>query len=176
LLITIIVVGVLLTIGVSMLDITVKQLQLSATARDSELAFMAASAGIECTHATRLNMGLAGGNIDTTADFYCFETNEAVTAVTESVVGDSDPEIYQFSDEIDWTIDGQEVCTQYDLYLIDAATENTDIDYTFIGQGVDSKECLAGNICTIIFTRGYNNECTDLDNLRTVQRELTIDF
>ncbi len=176
LLITIIVIGVVLTVGVSMLDITVKQLQLSSTSRDSELAFMAANAGVECTQASRLALDLVSGSIDTTVDFECMETSETVTAVTESVVGDSTPEIFRYSSEVDWVIDSQEVCTQYDMYLIDAATEDTDINYTFTGQALESKECDAGNICTVIFTRGFNNGCSNLSDLRTVQRELTIDF
>ncbi|MFW6210467.1 MAG: hypothetical protein ACOC4E_03185, partial [Patescibacteria group bacterium] len=48
LLITLLVVGVVLAVGAVLLDLTIKQVQLSSTAKDSEIAFHAANAGMEC--------------------------------------------------------------------------------------------------------------------------------
>lgn len=66
------------------------------------------------------------------------------------------------------------VCSQFDLYLLDAT--DGDVDYTFTDQGIDEKECTEGDVCTVIFARGFNRACADTSSLRTVQRELTIDF
>ena len=48
LLITLIVVGVVLSVGLSILDLSIRQVRLSTNAKESELAFHAANAGMEC--------------------------------------------------------------------------------------------------------------------------------
>ena len=48
LLITLLLMGVLLGIGATLLNITLSQLKLSSIALESEIAFQAANAGVEC--------------------------------------------------------------------------------------------------------------------------------
>ena len=107
LLLTIIVVGVLLSIGLAVLDLTVKQVQLSSNAKDSELAFQAANAGMECARRVRRDLGdrmLSNQSIDP----QCFgvaynERNrtryqyEPLSETHPGVTGDGDVLRYRYS-------------------------------------------------------------------------------
>ncbi len=53
LLLTLIISSVALSIGLSLLDITVKQLSLGATARESEIAFQVAATAMNCLQFAR---------------------------------------------------------------------------------------------------------------------------
>ncbi len=60
LLITMLLMSVLLGISTSLLNVTLKQYQLSGIARSSEIAFHAANAGIECLSYHDLALAVAG--------------------------------------------------------------------------------------------------------------------
>ncbi len=60
------------------------------------------------------------------------------------------------------------------LYVIDARSGGKTV--TFDNQGLVSETCGDGDLCTVVFSRGFNRACDELDSLRTVQRELTISF
>lgn len=59
LLITLIVVSVIVSIGLTVLDVSLKQVQLSTNAKDSEIAFHAANAGMECARYIRNTQAVA---------------------------------------------------------------------------------------------------------------------
>lgn len=167
LLLTLVVVSVVLAIGLSLLDITVKQLSLSSTARDSEVAFHAANAGLECSQKTRKDIDIITAIPNTGVQFDCFQTNQ-VSSYSAS------GQTREYSIEFDWNNGQQDLCTQIDMYIMDATAGA--YTYNFSNQGLVSKECTNGNICTVMFSRGYNRGCSNLAGLRTVQRELTIEF
>ena len=189
LLLTLVVISVVLAIGLSLLNITVKQFTLSATARDSELAFHAANTGIECALAAAESVDIFTGGAPAAIDFDCAGVNAAA-------VDDHDPDtnVYQYSASagaytgsgtgFTWSVGSptggtDEVCTEVDLFFLDSnAAGGSDVTYDFraAGFGIDAPACENGNVCTYIFARGYNRPCDGLGGLRVVQREITLDF
>ena len=84
LLISLIVVSVVLSVGLVILDLTIKQVRLAATTADSETAFHAANAGMECARYWRRNLddaALLGGNINSVECFGVSSTFHRLCAV-----------------------------------------------------------------------------------------------
>ena len=171
LLITILVISVVLAVGISLLNITVKQINLSITGRDSEVAFSAAQAGIECAQII-LNQNIdyvSGSALPGTVD--CIGGSGTLTR-TEN---DPQANVDRYTHQQSWDVDdeaGDDVCTDFDIYVIDAT--GGDETVTFSNQGIETYTCDNGDVCAAVFSRGYNRACGELDSLRTVQREITI--
>jgi len=170
LLLTIVVVSIVLAVGISLLDITVKQISLSITSRDSEVAFHGAQGAIECMQALISDTNFVTGEVPG-ASIECLGANRALTQ-QGSFAGDSDVTEYTFS--ANWNNGDQDLCSIGFLYTIDARSEAKVV--TFDNQGLVQETCAAGDFCTVAFGRGFNRPCGELDSLRTVQRELTISF
>lgn len=173
LLLTIVVISVVLAVGLSLLDITVKQISLSITSRDSELAFNGAQGAMECIQGLFRDVDIfAGapppGTVDCLGQSGVTLTPSADTPIT-------DVTLYEF--EVGWDNSEQNLCSQADTYIIDARSQTSDYTVPFgAAQGNAEEVCEAGNICTVVFARGFNRACADIGSLRTVQRELTISF
>jgi Tfp pilus assembly protein PilX len=171
LLITIVVISVVLAVGISLLNITVKQINLSITGRDSEVAFSAAQAGIECVQVI-LNQNIdyvSGTPLPGTAD--CIGGSGTLSRTENDPQANVDRYAYQRS----WDADdegGDDVCTDFDIYIIDATSGDETV--TFSNQGIETYTCDNGDVCAAVFSRGYNRVCAELGSLRTVQREITI--
>jgi len=170
LLLALIVTSVALAIGLSLLDVTVKQIALSATTRESEIAFQAAAAGMDCLVFARshypANTQAPGG----TVDIDCLNQSTSVSDTN------SDDKTQFFSDEFDWTLpSGQNVCINFTMAVIDATAGAETFDQP---NGAGLKTCADGRICTYAYSRGYNRDCTEAGtgNLFLVQRELTAEF
>ena len=171
LLLTLIVVSVVLSIGLSLLDITLKQLVLSGTARDSEIAFDAAYAGVECAEYW-------------VRDDYTQFVGSARTlprCIKDDINGTYDEpktDVHRSVYEIDWGTSGEERCTQFDVFILDAKDAGGDVDYDFDANnyGYPAGSCTEGSVCTYIFARGYNRACNDTNSMRTVQREVVSKF
>ena len=169
LLLTIVVISVVLAVGISLLDITVKQISLSTTGRDSEVAFHGAQASVECAQVVvdTIDFINSGANA---VDIDCFEDTLSSVSPNMSDAGRTAEYSFQFN----WNNSEQDLCSESDIYIMDARggayTKN------FSNQGLASETCTDGNICTLVFARGFNRGCADLSSLRTVQRELTISY
>jgi len=179
LLITIVVISVVLAVGISLLNITVKQISLSITGRDSEVAFHAAQGGVECMQQLLNTTDYITGVPlpDTTS---CLDNTIDVESVSiDDGVDELFIDEYQLhfpdSNGVTWSNGEFDVCTQVDAYIINATTQTSDVNEIILGQGVDRLECEAGEYCTYVFSRGYNRPCNDLSSLRTIQREITFD-
>lgn len=166
LLITLIIVSVVLAVGLSLLEITLKQISLSTTARDSEVSFHAANAASECAIYSRLSVDVLAG-IPGTISFDCFEQSINAADVQTGVT-------HQYSVEFDWNNGSKDLCSQIDMFIIDA--QGGEFTANFTSQGLNNYTCENGNVCTVAFSRGFNRACSELDSLRTVQRELTITY
>ncbi len=180
LLLTLVVISVVLAIGLSLLNITVKQFTLSATARDSELAFHAANTGVECAQAAANSVDLFAGAAPPNVDFDC--ANISASAANRET---PDTDVYQYSASegdsgtaggFTWSAGSGEVCTEVDLFLLDAQSGDMSFDFASAGFGIGTEVCSDGNVCTYIFSRGYNRPCDSLSGLRVVQREITVDY
>lgn len=199
LLVSLIVVSVVVSIGLVLLDVTTKQLRLSSNSTDSELAFHAANAGMECARFVRRQAAAAiegdefaaspippGGSIDGISS--CFGTSvvaPAVGSVSVDNTNDGDAFLYQY--EFDW---GTDRCSEVDMVV---AAANIFTSTATAGDGVSISEaviraeipgyprgqdldCPAGSYCTVISVKGYNRSCANKNSFGTVQREVLLEF
>lgn len=159
LILTLITVSAIITITVSMIGLSLQQLQLSVDSRDSERAFHAASAGLECAQFTRneqadafVSYDSSDGNI--TLD--CMgETRNSAGTPNSSYSGGGD--IYDFSYQIEPTLSGRDTCIQIDISVMQSP-DSSDMTHNFGGQtGVVT--CEQSSVCTVAASRGYNQPC-----------------
>lgn len=190
LLITLLLMGVLLGVGASLLSITLKQYQLAGIAYTSEMAFQAATAGMECAlyhdfpkngpgpfdvpgDGTGRNPiaslvcmnGLSSGDIVGGAGVCdgCNDLND-----TES----GEEQRFQFS----WQngINVPEICSEVSVYKF--YSESGDLDLIVDGIKVREEQCPQNSSCTVVKARGYNFPCSTVSsgtNPRVVEREYT---
>lgn len=178
LLVALLTMGVVLAVGASLLNVTLKQYQLSGISRASERAFHAADAGMECAlYHDRNEVGGVPRNT-----FALGNQNVAITCMRVAdgsslggVASDSgDDQAFEF----DWGESGQEVCTRISVYKFyeDPADDGNGTGPALIVDGIDrrpAQPCPEGLVCTVIAARGYNVSCDDLSSRGTVERELT---
>jgi type II secretory pathway pseudopilin PulG len=192
LLITLIVVGVVLSVGLALLDLSIKQVRLSTNAKDSEVAFHAANAGLECARYWRRESSdeMEAGDPFTPT---CF--GESVTGDNGGEVNPStnpDPDLDDATDgsanlydyKFTWGTNSDR-CTRIKTLVVSA-------DVIGNGAAVDNMEelfpgypdgntftCDAGGRCTVISVRGYNKDCLTLGGENTygiVEREVLLQF
>ena len=174
LLLTLIVVSVLVAIGLTVLDLSVKQIRLSTNAKESETAFHAANAGVECGRYWRRVASStmeAGGTISPT----CFSVT-ASNISPSSIVSSPPNAAFKYDYEFSWGAKPR--CTKVSSLVIAAiatTTVNNMQDY-FSGYPEDSKVCTAGERCTVLSVRGYNRACTTASGYGSVEREVLLQF
>lgn len=165
LLVAILVVSILLSVSASLLNITLKQYQLSGISETSELAFVAANAGIECLYyhdyKTGFTIGSAGPSIQ------CFGLAPTAPAYTSL----SDGGEWEF--EFGWSDDGSNnYCTSVRMFKFNSDTNPVDMSVAGINH-----DCQTGFICTVLVSKGYNNSCgSSPTDLRTVEREIIFNY
>jgi len=169
LLLAIIIASIALSIGLSMLHITLKQLSLGTTTKGSEIAFQAANAGMECLRYVRNDQSdemFAGSSLQVG----CLGGSFGIA----NSGGSAQHRIYR-DETIDWRPSGGDaLCVDMEIHLLIA--DGGDITYLF--PGGSTKTCDSGDVCTFGFVRGYNRSCSDIgsNSVFTVQRELTVEF
>jgi hypothetical protein len=187
LLITIIVVGVILSVGLSVLDLSIKQLRLSSTATDSEISFHAANAGAECArYWRRVSSALFvnGNSISPT----CFGVSTTVspsqvpsgslTDITPVTVGSG--EVFQYEYEFTWGTDAR--CTQINTITASSSAFGTGVTVVNMNQLIDGYPsgvnffCDSGSQCTTISVKGYNRACSAVSGYGIVQREVLLQY
>jgi len=187
LLMSLIVVSVVISIGLSVLEISVKQVRLSTNARDSEIAFHAANAGMECARYLR---GVAevlmeqGGAISPS----CFGRSPDVNSnlveeltTEDGVTGDG--QVFKYDYRFTWGgTGGDDRCTEATTLVAVATLPGTGLQISGIDTIIPGysdgtvKTCEAGARCTIISVRGYNRTCNAASTVGTVQREVLLQF
>lgn len=178
LLMALIVVSVVISVGLSLLDLTIKQLRLSTGAKDSESAFHAANAGVECLRYWRLaySADFESGN-GTSVPMNCFNGNSGT--ITTNVI--SAPHIYKYYIKIDWG-GGRNRCSE--ITFITMSTDPTEPAITLSNVPSyipgypygDTKTCVPGGKCTIASVRGYNQPCSAIGKVGVVQREVLLEL
>lgn len=181
LLITLLLMGVLLGVSSSLLNITLKQFQLSGIAFASEVAFQAANAGMECilyydfpkTGAGEFDVPTDGTEQGTRPEIACMD-QPAVQALdnddnANGRMKSGEEQNFQFS----WGTSGFQVCSDISVYKFSDETSNVPV----VVDGVDMRggvPCPADSVCTVVQSRGYNVACSDIESgLRVVEREYT---
>ncbi len=172
LLITMLLMSVLLGISTSLLNVTLKQYQLSGISRSSEIAFHAANAGIECLSYHDLAESVPSV-FDVPADGVTDQATVAAIScmgsalITSETGAASSGEEQRF--EFEWGV--PKVCTNVSIYKFHS--DSALVPVTAGGQTFRDP-CPTGSTCTVIRSRGYNTGCgDDLKNPRTVEREIT---
>ncbi len=164
LLVTLLLMGILLGISTSLLTITLKQFQLSSIVYDSEVAFQAASAGMECAlYNDFVNDEFTLGTAD---PIRCFEVDasDEVSGTGATVSGEE--QRFQFS------VGSPEICTKISVRKFYDATNPVAV--VVDGVTMRSASCPAGSVCTVVQSRGYNVPCTEISSgARVVEREYT---
>lgn len=153
--IAVITVSIVLAIGISILNITLKEYQLSGLSRDSEIAFYAADAGLEC--ALYWDTGVEPPTFD--------PLNTASRAVTCMGSGPTiQPDgAYPEQYDLEYSWGTPSLCARVRVIKFQNTLNYNGATYT----------CVAGFSCTIIESRGYNRGCTSVaTDPRTVERAL----
>jgi hypothetical protein len=186
LLMTLLVVSAIVSITATIVELSMKQLDLSVTSRDSEIAFHAANSGMECARYTRR---MASSTFDalganSTVDkirFYCFGgDNESLSHKLHTLTTSGDGEVFQFTGEVDWPTGDR--CSLIDLVVLvpDADAVNpvriTDLQDLYPGFENDPKECDPGEVCTVAQVTGYSAACANKDAVGVVRREILLEF
>ena len=178
LLMSLVVITIVLAIGLTILNITMKQLSLSSLARESEVAIYAASTGLECAqyHLNSQTMRELWLNYDDDPDDTSAPALPCAGQASEWEETNhrfyTSPERNTFNYQYRYDLPtGQ--CTEISLHMIDASASGEAVE-VLTNEGLDTLRCDGGNICTTIFARGYNRPCADRAALFTVQRELTL--
>jgi len=145
--------SIVLAIGMSILHLTLKDFVLSSAVRESEMAFSAADAGMECAlywqqsvvarqapHTKGMFEPLGGGSIRCMGDARAF-TNTAGASTTF---------------DVEWGT--PKLCAKVE-----------------VRRYVGSSNCTVGT-CIAIVSRGYNRACSQLSGTRVIERALRAYF
>lgn len=177
LLVTLLIVTVLVGISASLVNITLKQYQFSNIGLQSEMAFQAAHAGMECLMyhdyrgypVSRFDVNGDGTGVAPEANLTCMGQTSNDFVNNGNTVVSGEEQRFQFSWR-DTTVAGSPpVCTSVSIYKYynTAAAQNMAPSLGRPGS------CPAGTVCTVIKARGYNVACTATTTPRTIERELT---
>ncbi len=182
LLMSLIVVGILISIGLSVLELSIKQVQLSTNARDSEIAFHAANAGMECSRYWRRvnDVEMETGESITPSCFNATVSNNTHSTYSD-VAGSGEAFLYDY--EFTWGTAPNDRCTRIRTLVASSTLPGAGLtinniptvipSYTDIGT---NRFCEAGTRCTVISVRGYNQSCTAVSAYGTVEREVLLQF
>lgn len=168
LLLSMIISGVVLSVGMSMLSVTIKQLDLGTTTQGSEVAFQAAAAGMDCLRYLRNEQA---DKFTDNAQFVTIECFGGKGTMADSWGGNNARN--QFDKSFDWTVDGVSACITLETYILNAVVSAE--SWPTVSRG--TLECGKGNICTFAYVQANNTSCaTVLGNSNVVVRELTAEF
>lgn len=151
---SILITSIVLAVGISILNITLKEFLLSGIARESEKAFYAADAGMEC--ALYLDLSTQGDTFDVPRDAItvsCMGLNANIASATSGSA-----QTFQF------TWGEPQVCAKVTVIKYYSTTGSVNM-----GSGAT---CPMGVECTRVESRGYNKACNDLTSKGTVERAL----
>ena len=182
---SLIVVGVVVSVGLTILDLSIKQLMLSSNSKDSEIALHAANAGLECAQHWRNEkaIDLESGNAVT---FNCFNQSKLITpsSITSSVNGSGNIYKYELysgaTDGFTWGLSNDR-CSKITLLIMNSDStvgnilEITNISAIMPGYIASTKECEAGGRCAVISVQGYNKPCGSIGTHGTLQREVLLE-
>ncbi len=176
LLITLVIISVVISIGITLVDLTLKQLRLANNSKDSESAFHAANAGAECVRYWRIKESdkFEAGLVQIPVT--CFDAAVVDSVPTELVAGS----VYRHDFEISWAANTR--CSKVRMITISsdpdaaAAVNFVGIQAIIPGYPVNVKSCNPGGRCSIISVQGYNRSCANINEIGTIQREVLLDL
>ena len=177
LLITLVVISVVISIGITLIDLTLKQLRLANSSKDSETAFHAANAGVECIRHWRVASSLAF-ETGLPVAVNCFDAAAVNSVVTPLII----PNVYRHDFEITWGPTTASRCSKVRMITLSSDPDDpSSVTYVGIqsqipGYPQNSKTCVPGGKCSIISVQGYNRPCSLISELGTIQREVLLEL
>jgi len=198
LLITLLLMGVLLGVSTALLGVTLKQYQLAGISYDSEVAFQAASAVIECAlhHDYELFPNSPfnvpsdplGPNVFAKQSVRPSMTCMGITV--QSTVRPNDPwyswdldtvnHLAMIGNEQYFQFDWGNTCSEVSIYKFlepVALDPDTNANWAVMVGNTDFRPgspCPEGSTCTVVQARGYNVSCANINTApRVVEREYT---
>ena len=181
LLITLLVVSVVIAVTLSIVELTLKQLELSVDSRDAEIAFHAASAGMECAQRTR-RVSSTTIELGNNLNLNCFGiTANNITSNLDGVteLNTSNGDVFRYKTSMDWGAGVNAKCTEIDIITIVANTGNTragNLQQQIPNYPTNIKTCAEGARCTIASVAGYSASCAQKGALGTLKREILLEF
>jgi len=195
LLVTLLLMGVLMGIGTSLANVTLRQYQISSIALASEIAFYAADAGVECimyhdmpktgpgkfdldsNSAQRAPVTSLDCMDDTLRDDSVGGNGTCSGCVNSTQVESGEEQRFQFNWNNDFNASGGRsfpyVCTDVSIYKFYSTSALVPI----IVEGVNIRpgsSCPQNGTCTVIKSRGYNVPCANITSAaKVVEREIT---
>ena len=187
LLMTMLVISVIIPVAITILDVTSKQVRLAGNARDSEVAFHAANAGLECAQQVRRALGATMESYPP-ADISvpCF--GQTTTASPVTTILSTNGRVHHYAYQLTWGTAPLQRCTQIDTILIvSEPDQNTTVQTSALRAVIPSypniastKTCAESSVCTIISSRGYNRACPATLGgtfaASTIQREVLLEY
>jgi Tfp pilus assembly protein PilX len=184
LLISMLVVGVVISVGLSILDLSIKQVRLSSDARESELAFHAANAGMECARYWRRDEAalVENGQAMTPSCFGVSAGAVTPSNLAANVTGDGDA--YKYEYDFTWGGGTEVRCTRVNMIVASSTTNGAGITINgmdtlvagYPASSGTSRFCEAGSRCTTVSVQGYNLPCANTGGIGAVQREVLLEF
>ena len=186
LLITILVLSVIVSVTLAIVELSLKQLKLSVDSTDSEIAFHAANAGLECARYIRR---IESDDIETGADISVNCFGSSATVPRQSSLGfittgvPASGQVYRYRHSIDWGTAPSARCTTLDITTMVATSTITiggsggnTLKARINGYENDSKTCEAGERCTIMSVVGYSSTCGATSTAGVLKREILLEL
>ncbi len=185
LLMTLLVVGVVVTITLTVIELTIRQLNLAVTAKDSEIAFYATNAGLECARYVRRVASSSfekSGTPLNSISFECFNTTQDLDLTSYGgLTTNGNGVIRRYKGMVTWGANDR--CSVIDvLVMLVPDTEVTNLEITnlntlFKGYPAGNiKSCSPGALCTVAAVTGFNRSCANINITGTVRREILLEF
>lgn len=185
LLITILVLSVVVAVTLAIVELSLKQLKLSVDSTDSEIAFHAANAGLECARYLRR---VHSNDFETGADIdvECFGASDTVAregtlGFATSGVGPNGA-VYRYQHDIEWGSPSTR-CTTMDMIVVVATSTVTiggsgaaTLKDRINGYESDDKVCEGGERCTIMSVVGYSSACSNITDPGVLKREILLEL
>jgi len=190
LLMTIIVLGVVLSVTLAIVELSLQHLALSVDSKDSEIAFHAANAGLECarymrrsaTSSPQFETGLS------TITPSCFGTTTPSFSKRALIVSSSSPNaiatMYRYKANI---ASNNNRCSAIDMLVMVVSSSSpeslvvtgpggSDLSLVFPGYGPTTKTCDPGASCTLVSVSGYNALCNGITADGVLKRQVLLEF
>jgi len=171
-----VVVSVVVSVGLTVLDLTMKQMRLSTNSKESEIAFHAANASLECARYLRIFQSddMEAG---TPVPMTCFGVSAGNVTPTSIVAGHA----YLYSPSgFTWGTAPTQRCSLMKVLVIvsDSAATTTVSNMKTIMPGYpdNDKYCEPGGRCTVISALGYSSTCSNVGTMGTVEREVLLEL
>jgi len=177
LLLSLVVVGVVVSVALTLLDLTIKQVRLAEGAKNSESAFHSANAGAECARYWRQT---ASDNFENgtggSVGISCFGVaGNAVVTATNLGAG-----MYKYSYDLAWQT-GVNRCSKVTMITMSSEPDSAGLTLNTIQTHIPSypsttKTCQPGGKCTVLSVKGYNRTCLANFPLGTIEREVLLEL